>query len=165
MKKVYAYKHKQFICENISPSAAAHASNLSYLTVWKVLNGKIPCTRNGWYFSYHKLSDEELEKIEDREVKETNLKRIDGRSCRKVVQTQEYQVDCKDGHVGFIPKTFEGKKALLRKYIFKIARDRWLLLPKQVAILERTLIMELIDSLTTRYKAAEKEKTEIENNF
>lgn len=74
------------------------------------------------------------------------LKRKGNKIVRQV-GNQDYEVDFKDGYVGFIPRSKEDKKKLLKQMIDAKLRERWRLIPAQLAKLERHLIEELIDTL------------------
>ena len=74
------------------------------------------------------------------------LKRKGNKIVREV-GNQDYEVNFKDGYVGFIPQSKADKKKLLKQMIDAKLRERWRLIPAQLAKLERHLITELIDSI------------------
>lgn len=145
-REVWIYQHKQYIGKAHSVQEAAAMADTSSTTVNKIIKGTLGCTRDGYIFTDEPLTDEELEHAPDSNIDKPGLKRI-GKKCIKEVRNQEYDVDCKNGLVGFIPAKKEERRAMLRKMVYLKLRDRWFLLPEKVATLERQVISELIDSL------------------
>ena len=146
-RQTWCYQHKEFIKKANSVQEAAAIADTSVTTVRKIINQDIPCTRDGWVFSFEELTPEEMEHMPDSWKEKVQLKRINKRDCRKEVRNQEYEVDCKKGNVCHIPRNKTEKKQLLRQMVFLKLRDRWMLIPEYVATLERQCISELIDSL------------------
>lgn len=145
-RPVYCYHHKEFITKVDTIKEAAAVGDTNPTTARMILVGKCECTRDGWVFTYEELTPEEMEHMPDRNEEKQHLKRI-GRACRKEVEQQEYEVDCKKGNVTYIPRSKKETKALLRKLIFTKMRDRWMIIPRHVATLEKQAFRELIDAL------------------
>lgn len=74
------------------------------------------------------------------------LKRKGNKIVREV-GNQDYEVSFKDGYVGFIPRSKEDRKKLLKQIINTKLHTRWMIISADLAALERHLITELIDSL------------------
>ena len=66
---------------------------------------------------------------------------------KKVVDGQVYEVDVKNGYVTHIPRTHSERVGLLKALIFRIAKDRWMRVPRQVAALEKTALNELLENI------------------
>lgn len=146
-KQTWCYQHKEFVKKTASAQEAAALADTSVTTVRKIINGDIPCTRDGWVFSEDELTQEEMKHMPDSWKEKVPLKRINGKSCRKEVRNQHYEVDCKNGSVIYIPRSKEEKKQMLRQIVFLKLHDRWMLIPEKVATLERQTISELIAAL------------------
>lgn len=65
---------------------------------------------------------------------------------QKTIKNQTYEVT-KDGLVGFIPRSKEEKKRLLKNYFYSLCKKRWMEITTTKATLEQTIVNELIDSL------------------
>lgn len=70
-----------------------------------------------------------------------------GHKTVKEVGNQEYEVNFKNGYVGFIPAAKDDKKKLLKQIINTKLNTRWMTISAKLATLERQVITELIDSL------------------
>lgn len=104
------------------------------------------CTKDGWVFTEDELSEEELKSCPDSNRIKPNLEKINGKR-KKVVDGQEYEVDVKNGYVTHIPRTHSERVGLLKTLIFRIAKDRWMRVPRQVAALEKTALGELLENI------------------
>lgn len=145
-RPVYCYHHKEFVTKVDTIKEAAAVGDTNSSTARMILNGKCECTRDGWVFTYEELTPEEMEHMPDKWEEKQHLKRI-GRACRKEVEAQEYEVDCKTGNVFHIPRSRNETKALLRKLIFTKMRDRWMTIPRHIATFEKQAFRELIEAL------------------
>ena len=65
---------------------------------------------------------------------------------QKTVRNQTYEVT-KDGLVGFIPRSKDERKKLLKRLVSKAFQTRWQKVPQNVYTLEQTIINELIDNI------------------
>lgn len=149
MKKpipVYCYQHKEFVAKAPSLQGAAIIADTSITSVRKIINQDIDCTRDGWVFSLEELTPEEMEHMPDSHQEKQKLTRV-GKQCRKDVENQSYEVSCNDGKVVYLPAARKDRITLLRKFIFTKLYDRWMILPKKVATLEKQMARELLDSL------------------
>lgn len=145
--QVYVYHHKEFVAKANSIKEAAQMADTNQTTARMILLGKCECTRDGWVFTTEELTEEELKNCPDKWEEKQHLKRINGSTCRKEVENQSYSVDCKNGLVTYIPRTKEGKKALLRQLIWTKLSDRWMIIPRPLATLEKQAFRELIEAL------------------
>ena len=148
-KPIYAYFNREFIGKFKSIMEAADKANVTPCTVGKIANkqSKSSCTRNGYTFSFQPLTQEELDKIPIKNINDKGYTRVDGKSCKQIVDEQAYEVNCNDPKVLWIPKSKEGKKAMLKTFIFQRLENRWMILPKPMATLEKQFIREIISSL------------------
>ena len=144
---VYIYHHQEYVARANSIKDAFHMTGVAQPTVRAILNGKCPCSRDGWVFALEELTPEEIEHMPDAWGERIPTKHMAGGGCKKEIENQSYDVDCKDEKVFQLPRNKEGRKAMLRNIIWTKLRERWLLLPNRVATLEKQCIRELIDSL------------------
>lgn len=70
-----------------------------------------------------------------------------GNKAVRQVGNIEYDVDFKNGYVGFIPAAKADKKKLLKQMIDAKLHTRWMTISADLAALERHIITELIDSI------------------
>lgn len=135
-KKTYAYLNQEL--KFITPTASEAASKASVATsvVYQILKQERICTKQGWHFSDHKLTDEEIEQLpikcnhHQAEVK-------DARGCDKDKK------DCQDMLFDF-PRSKEEKVDEFKSFLFTIFRERWMLIDKKVAQLEKAYIREAL---------------------
>lgn len=135
-KKTYAYLNQEL--KFITPTAAEAASKTSVATsvVYQILKQERICTKQGWHFSDHKLTDEEIEQLpikDNHHQAEVN----DARGCDKDKK------DCQDMLFDF-PRSKEEKVDEFKSFLFTIFRERWMLIDKKVAQLEKAYIREAL---------------------
>lgn len=148
-KAVYAYLNKEPIGRFNSIKEAAERTNLTSATVGNIARGKQKVsTSNGYYFSFKKLTQDEIEYIPMKENKEElEYVKVDGKSCRKVVDKCSYEVDCNNKQVCFFPRSKQAKIQDFKKFIYSKMYDRWMLIPQKVATLERVYINEFLNAM------------------
>ena len=73
--------------------------------------------------------------------------RVDGRSCRQIVEAQEYEVNCNDGKVTFQAAKKQERIDNFRQFLFTKFRERWMIIPQAQATLEKIYIREFLDSI------------------
>lgn len=135
-KKTYAYLNQEL--KFITPTAleAARKASVATAVVYQILKQERICTKQGWHFSDHKLTDEEIEQLpikcnhHQAEVK-------DARGCDKDKK------DCQDMLFDF-PRSKEEKVDEFKSFLFTIFRERWMLIDKKVAQLEKEYIREAL---------------------
>ena len=148
-KPVYVYLNQELIGRFESCKEASERTNVSPCTVANIVNGKAktPVTRQGYHFSYKKLTDEEREELPIMDtVKKTGYTRVDGRACRQIVEDAVYEVACKNPLVCHLQRSKIDRIEEFKTFLFTKFRERWLLIPKQVATLERQYIRESLNS-------------------
>lgn len=136
-KKTYAYLNQEL--KFITPTAAEAARKTSVATavVYQILKQERICTKQGWHFSDHELTDEEIEQLpikcnhHQAEVK-------DARGCDKDKK------DCQDMRLFDLPRSKESKVDEFKKFLYTLFRDRWMLIDKRVAQLEKEYIREAL---------------------
>lgn len=127
-KKTYAYLNQEL--KFITPTAleAARKASVATAVVYQILKQERICTKQGWHFSDHKLTDEEIEQLPIK----------DARGCDKDKK------DCQDMSVFDFPRSRERKVDEFKKFLYTIFRDRWMLIDKKVAQLEKEYIREAL---------------------
>lgn len=135
-KKTYAYLNQEFKFAANSASEAARKASVATAVVYQILSKQRLCTKQGWHFSSHELTDEEIEQLpikcnhHQAEVK-------DARGCDKDKK------DCQDMLFDF-PRSKEEKVDEFKSFLFTIFRERWMLIDKKVAQLEKAYIREAL---------------------
>lgn len=139
-RKTYAYLNQEFKFVADSASEAARKASVATAVVYQILKQERICTKQGWHFSDHELTDEEIEQLpikcnhHQAEVK-------DARGCNKDKN------DCQDMMLFDFPRSKEDKVDEFKSFLFTIFRERWMLIDKRVAQLEKAFIREFLDSI------------------
>ena len=146
---IYIYKNQEFCCKAASIAEAAEITSVTPPQVRNILYhlGKQTCTRQGFSYATKPLTDDELEKLPCIDTEQKGYKRIDGKSCRQIVEEQEYEVACKDGKVTYQASNKQERIDNFKQFLFNNFRERWMLIPKKQATLEKTFIREFLDSI------------------
>lgn len=147
--EVYLYKNQEFWGKAASIAEAAQKSGVTPTQVRNILYhlGKQPCTRQGFAYSLKPLTDEEREQLPCLDDNPKGYTRVDGRSCRQIVEAQEFEVNCNDGKVTYQPTKKSERIETFKRFLFTKFRERWLLIPQAQATLERQYIREFLDSI------------------
>ena len=145
--KTYAYLNQEFKFVAESATEAARKASVATAVVYQILSKQRPCTKQGWHFSDHELTDEEIEQLPCIDTSKKGYTKVDGRSCRKIVETQEYEVNCNDGKVTYQAANKQERIDNFKRFLFTKFRERWLLIPQAEAVLERQFIREFLDSI------------------
>ena len=136
-KKTYAYLNQEFKFAANSAAEAAMKASVATSVVCQILKQERICTKQGWHFSDHELTDEEIEQLpikcnhHQAEVK-------DARGCDKDKK------DCQDMMLFDFPRSKEEKVDEFKTFLYTIFRDRWMLIDKKVAQLEKAYIKEAL---------------------
>ena len=136
-KKTYAYLNQEF--KFVADSAAEAASKASVATavIYQILKQERICTKQGWHFSDHELTDEEIEQLPIKDNHhQAEVK--DARGCNKEKK------DCQDMMLFDFPRSKEEKVDEFKTFLYTIFRDRWMLIDKKVAQLEKAYIREAL---------------------
>lgn len=142
-KKVYIYLNQEYWGEAETICKAAKKCGISQVTVQKILQGVAPCTKRGFYFSRKELTDEERYELPVKDNHFVNQNPTHwGRGCVREVEQQIYEVDCKSPNVCYFPKKRSETIEQLKDFIFMRLRERWLLIPKHLATLERQFLRD-----------------------
>ena len=135
-KKTYAYLNQEL--KFITPTAleAARKASVATAVVYQILKQERICTKQGWHFSDHELTEEEIEQLP---IKDNNhqVEVKDARGCDKDKK------DCQDMLFDF-PRSKEEKVDEFKSFLFTIFRERWMLIDKKVAQLEKAYIREAL---------------------
>lgn len=146
---IYIYKNQEFLCKASTIAEAAEKTSATPTQVRNILYhiGKQPCTRQGFAYSTKPLTDDEREQLPCMDTDQKGYTRVDGRSCKKIVETQEYEVNCNDGKVTYQAAKKQERIDNFKQFLFTKFRERWLLIPQAEAVLERQFIREFLDSI------------------
>lgn len=147
--EVYIYKNKELWCKASSIAEAADKTSVTLTQVRNILYhiGKQPCTRQGFSYSTKPLTDYEIEQLPCVDTVQKGYTKVDGKSCRQIVDEQEYEVNCKDGKVTYQASKKQERIDNFKQFLFNNFKKRWMLIPKKQATLERTFIREFLDSI------------------
>lgn len=146
---IYIYKNQEFWYKAASIAEAAEKTGVTPTQVRNILYhlGKQHCTRQGFAYSTKPLTDEEREQLPCMDNDPKGYTRVDGKSCRQIVEAQEYEVNCNDGKVTFQAAKKSERIENFKTFLFTKFRERWLIIPQAQATLERTFIREFLDSI------------------
>jgi hypothetical protein len=146
---IHVYLNREYLGKFNSIVEAGQRASVTPSTVRQILMGNQECTKQGFYFSYDKLSDEEVEQLPIRDTmpSKEGFVRHDGRSCRKLVEESVFEVDCAKPQVFYQPRSKKERIDELKNFIFTKLHDRWMIVPKNIATLERQYIRETLSSL------------------
>lgn len=146
---IYIYKNQEFCCKAASIAEAAEITSVTPPQVRNILYhlGKQTCTRQGFSYYTKPLTEDEIEQLTCIDTEQKGYKRIDGKSCRQIVEEQEYEVACKDGKVTYQASKKQERIDNFKQFLFNSFRERWMLIPKKQATLEKTFIREFLDSI------------------
>ena len=136
-KKTYAYLNQEFKFVADSAAEAARKASVATAVIYQILKQERICTKQGWHFSDHELTDEEIEKLPIKDNhNQTEVK--DARGCNKDKK------DCQDMMLFDFPRSKEEKVDEFKSFLFTIFRERWMLIDKKVAQLEKAYIREAL---------------------
>ena len=143
-RRTYAYLNQEFKFVADSAKEAGQKTSVNVSTVLQILNGKQTCTKHGWHFSDHRLTDEERYNLPVKDnYYQAEVK--DARGCYKQQEDCKYEVNCQDMRVFDFPRSREGKIDEFKSFLFSKFRDRWMIIDKRVAQLERAYIREALE--------------------
>ena len=147
--QVYIYHNKELLCKASSITEAAEKTSVTPPQVRNILYhlGKQTCTRQGFAYSTKPLTDDEIEQLPCIDTEQKGYTRINGKSCRQIVDEQEYEVNCKDGKVTYQASNKQERIDNFKQFLYTKFRERWILIPKAQATLEKTFIREFLNSI------------------
>lgn len=147
--QVYVYRNKELWCKASSITEASEKTGVTQAQVRNILYriGKQNCTRQGFSYSTKPLTDDEIEQLSCMDTDQKGYTRVDGRSCKKIVEKQEYEVNCNDGNVTYQASKKQERIDNFKRFLFTKFRERWMLIPQAEAVLERQFIREFLDSI------------------
>lgn len=135
-KKTYAYLNQELKFITPTASEAARKASVATAVVYQILKQERICTKQGWHFSDHKLTDEEIEQLPIKDNHQAEVK--DARGCDKDKK------DCQDMMLFDLPRSKERKVDEFKAFLYTIFRNRWMLIDKRVAQLEKAYIREAL---------------------
>ena len=147
--EVYIYKNKELCCKASSITEAAEITSVTTPQVRNILYhlGKQTCTRQGFSYSTKPLTDDEIKQLPCIDTSKKGYTRVDGKRCRQIVDEQEYEVSGADGNVTYQAANKKERIDNFKQFLFTSFRERWMLIPKAQATLEKTFIREFLDSI------------------
>lgn len=147
--QVYIYKNKELWCKALSITEAAEKTSVTPSQVRSILYHlvKQPCTRQGFAYSTKPLTDDEIEQLPCIDTGKKGYTKVDGKRCRQIVDEQEYEVSGSDGNVTYQASKKQERIDNFKQFLFNNFRERWMLIPKKQATLERIFIREFLDSI------------------
>ena len=147
--QVYIYKNKELWCKASSITEAAEKTSATPAQVRSILYHlvKQPCTRQGFSYSTKPLTDDEIEQLPCIDTDQKGYTRVDGKRCRQIVDEQEYEVSGSDGNVTYQASKKQERIDNFKTFLYTIFKDRWMLIPKKQATLEKIFIREFFDSI------------------
>ena len=147
--QVYIYKNREVCCKAASITEAAEKTSATPAQVRNILYhlGKQPCTRQGFAYSTKPLTDDEIEQLPCIDTDKKGYTKVDGKRCRQIVDEQEYEVSGADGNVTYQASKKQERIDNFKQFLFTSFRERWMLIPKAQATLEKTFIREFLDSI------------------
>ena len=110
-------------------------------------------TRKGYLYSTKQLTVNEVDKkFKELEEKQAKMKKNQPKqrantNCKEFEDKFEYDVNCFDREVCYIPSSRQGKLNLLRNFIYSKLELQWMNKPRQLVALEKRFIRELLHSL------------------
>lgn len=149
MKKkipIYAYKNQEFIGKFNSMAEAANAANITPNQVGKIARGEQKCTRDGFYFSFNKLTEDETSKLPIKTNKKQEYIINEERSCKQKAFKRVYEVSCVNPQIMFQPSNKQERIEQFKTFLYKNLRDRWMYLPQNVVSLHKVYIQEFLKS-------------------
>ena len=136
-KKTYAYLNQEFKFVADSAAEAAMKASVATAVIYQSLKQERICTKQGWHFSDHELTDEEIEQLPIKDNHhQAEVK--DARGCDKDKK------DCQDMMLFDFPRSKEEKVDEFKTFLYTIFRERWMLIDKKVAQLEKAYIREAL---------------------
>ena len=147
--QVYIYKNQELWCKAASIAEAADKTSATQAQVRSILYHlvKQPCTRQGFAYSTKPLTDDEIEKLPCIDTDKKGYTKVDGKRCRQIVDEQEYEVSGADGNVTYQASKKQERIDNFKQFLFTSLKERWMLIPKKQATLERTFIREFLESI------------------
>lgn len=136
-KKTYAYLNQEFKFVADSASEAARKSSVATSVVYQILKKQRLCTKQGWHFSDHELTDEEIEQLP---IKDNHHQA----EVKDAIGCNKEKKDCQDMMLFDFPRSKEEKVDEFKTFLYTIFRDRWMLIDKKVAQLEKAYIREAL---------------------
>ncbi len=143
-RPVWIYLNGVFIAKTESLSEASDITRINISSIGLIMKGKQKCTREGYAFSDHKLNEQEIDELPIKKHKE---KRSDKGICCKKVDRQVYDVSCDKFQVCYFPKSKEERVDEFKKFLYVKFKDRWRVIPHQLATLEKVYIQEFFETI------------------
>lgn len=142
-KKVWVYKDYQLVkeCKSLTEAAASTMESIS--TVITYLD-KPKASKRGFVFVSEPLTEEEMEHMPIKEEKKQEERA--NSNCKVELGNLELEVACLDHQVFHLERSKEARKAQLRQFIYAKLYNHWMIVPKNIVLLEKRFLQEIIDS-------------------
>jgi len=142
-KKVWVYKNYQLVKECKSLTEAA-ASTLESIATVRTYLDKPKASKRGFVYVSEPLTQDEMEHMPIREEKKEERANS---NCKVELGNLELEVACSDHQVFHIERSKEARKAQLRQFIYTKLYNHWMIVPQNIALLEKRFLQEILDSL------------------
>ena len=136
-KKTYAYLNQEFKFAANSAAEAAMKASVATAVVYQIIKQERICTKQGWHFSDHELTDEEIEQLP---IKDNHHQA----EVKDAIGCNKDKKDCQDMMLFDFPRSKEEKVDEFKTFLYTIFRERWMLIDKKVAQLEKAYIREAL---------------------
>ena len=143
--QIYAYSKDGNAYKFSSMAAAAQFTGDSPPTVAQRVNKRVEkITPKGFIYTRKPLTQSELDELFDKD--DSKLQRAND-ICKEKENGFEYEVDCRNRMVCWLPRSREGKLEMLKKFINERLKLHWMTCSKQQAALEHKFLKEVFDNL------------------
>lgn len=142
--KVWVYKDFQLVKECKSLTEAA-ASTLESIATVRLYLDQPKATRRGYVFTSEALTQDEMEHMPIKEEKKQEPRA--NSNCKVELGNLELEVACSDHQVFHLERSKEARKAQLRQFIYTKLYNHWMIVPQNIALLEKRFVQEILDSL------------------
>mgnify|MGYP007115389958 CR=1 FL=1 len=143
-KKVWVYKNYQLVRECKSLTEAA-ASTMESISTVRIYLDKPKATRRGFVFVSEPLTQDEMQHMPIKEEKKQEPR--SNSDCKVELGNLEFEVACSDHQVFHLERSKEARKAQLRHFIYTKLYNHWMIVPKNIVLLEKRFLQEILDSL------------------
>ena len=143
---IYVYKNQEYIGKFNSMVEAANYCKLVPTQISKIAKGKQKCTKDGFYFSFNKLTEDEKSKLPIKTNKKQEYIINEERSCKQKAFKRVYEVSCANPQIMLLPSNKQERIEQFKTFLYKNLRDRWMYLPQNVVSLQKVYINEFLKS-------------------
>jgi len=142
--KVWVYKDYQLVkeCKSLTEAAASTLENIATVRIYL---DKPKASKRGFVFVSEPLTEEEMQHMPIKEEKKQEERA--NSNCKVELGNLELEVACSDHQVFHLERSKEARKAQLRQFIYNKLYNHWMIVPQNIALLEKRFLQEILDSL------------------